>query len=219
MLLVVKIQRRRRLVEEQPGGGRLRLPQLRQYPRQLHSLLFAAGQLTIVALRQRQAIGLRHHLLDRLVLVAFAVRRASHADHFFHAEGKRQIAVLTHHGSDFGQLLRRPVFQRAAKQPAFAAVRRQIAGQQTQQRRFAGAVRADNRHHFTAGEAERNIVDQAARTEAVAQLPGREVGDVIHRFAPAGASPATRSKGRREGWSSIPPAFRPAPPACAPACR
>lgn len=98
VLLVIQVQRRGRLVEEQPGGGRLRLPQLRQHPRQLHPLLFAAGKLTVVALRQRQAVGLFHHLLERLMLVAFAVRRSPHADHFFHAEGKRQIAVLAHHG-------------------------------------------------------------------------------------------------------------------------
>ena len=167
------------------------MPQLRQHPSQLHPLLFATGQLAVVALRQRQAIGLRHHLLDRLMLVAFAVRRPPHADHFLHAERKRQIAVLAHHGSDFGQLLRRPLFQRAIKQATFAAVRRQIAGQQAQRRRFSGAVRADNRYHFTAGKAERYVVDQAARTEAVAQLSGRQAGGVIHRFAPAGASPAT----------------------------
>ncbi len=68
--------------------------------------------------------------------------------------------MLRQHGAMQGQLMRRVAVQVALLQPHRAAAGAQVAGDQPQQRRLAGAVRPDDRDRLAGLDAQIDLVDQ-----------------------------------------------------------
>jgi hypothetical protein len=84
---------------------------------------------------------------ERHGIAQAAVARA-HQHDLLDREGEGDVDVLGQHRAARGKLARRITAYVALLQVHLALARAEIAGEQPQQRRLAGAVRADDRDHL-----------------------------------------------------------------------
>jgi hypothetical protein len=112
--------------------------------------------------------------------------------------GERQL--LEHRGdSQHLRMARRSDRHRLAAQQDVASVRLHHAGEDIGQRRFAGAVLADERVHLTSRQVERDAVEGDRGAEALDEVAGREQG-VRHHV------PVRLAGGRSAAAMSVTPA-------------
>ena len=91
-------------------------------------------------------------------------RVRTHAQVFFHRQTRKQAPVLRHlRQTQVDDLVRRHAGQRLALQANFAGGHVDQFGNRAQQRRLAGAVRADHRNGFTCFYLERDVEQRLKR--------------------------------------------------------
>jgi hypothetical protein len=116
------------------------------------ALLLATRQGGDHARMEVAQIDLGQHRIDELVDLPPAPVSGAHAHDLRHREGKGDADALRQHCAVTGERGRAVRRERAALQADDACTRDEIAGQDAQQRRFAGAVRADERRYLARGE-------------------------------------------------------------------
>ena len=132
----------------------------------MHALLLAPRQAGIRALAQPRAVTpFEHQGGDRAV---FAVRgRVGHSAHQHHigdAEREIQGGLLRQHRALAREVVAPPFADRPARKFDAATGRGEFAVQASQQRGFAGAIRAHHDNQFAGGEFRREIIQQHVRT-------------------------------------------------------
>ena len=175
VLLIEQVQRRGRFVEKQPALRTIVAPQLRQTARQLHALLFAAGERRIETARQVGTAGFGHHPLDKRWVHFCSPRRAPHGDHRFHRPTGVQLRALQHHRPASGEGGGGPLGKRFAFNVLLAAIGVEKAGKQPQQGRFSRAVGANQRGDFAAPQLQRYVINHLTFAQTQRQRAGRIV--------------------------------------------
>ena len=155
--LMLQVEARGRLVEQQQAGAvrGLAAGKLHQHAREMRALLLAAGQRRDDAVMEGGEVDIRERGLGEIVDRAAVAVGGAHAHHFADGERKRHVRRLRQHRAMQRELARRIGDERAAFQFDEARVRLQLSGQRAQQRRFAGAVRADQRDGLARRDGER----------------------------------------------------------------
>ncbi len=170
LVLMGQVEARGGLVEQQQAargppsaGGGL---ELHEGAGEVDALFFASGKGRIKAVGEggepnaaERGPGER---TIRAAVAATRMRYAAQAHHFLHAEGKAQVAFLREHRTVAGERGGGPGRERAIEEGDGTGLRCQFAGEYTEEGAFARAVGADDCGDTPGGEAERNIVEDAA---------------------------------------------------------
>ena len=148
-MLVQRVERRGRFVEQQ-HLPRLARPQLRQHPRQVHALAFAAGQRQVAAPGQMAGVGRRQGLGDDLhiALAAAGMGQPTEADHRLHRKGEAQRRTLRQHRQALRASDARPVVEAALVEQHQPFGRLQFATESAKQGALASAVGAEYAEHL-----------------------------------------------------------------------
>ncbi len=161
--------------------------------RQLEPLDVAVGE------RAGRALALLGHVDAREERVGLGTelqpRRAPEGEHAARVRDQRQLDVLAHRqrGEGLGDLeraadaeapdrIRRQADDLVAGEGHRACVGRELAADDVEASRFAGAVRADQRQHLAGGEVEGDAVDGADAAERFGRSSHRE--QRAHRVTP-----------------------------------
>ena len=171
LVLVLEIEGRGGLVEQQqprllgigqPSRRRL-LPDLGQYPGELHPLALPAGEAGVEATRQVLDPGMGHGGPHYLVAAAggLAVGQPPHGHHLLAQEGEAQGRALGQHPDPVGQGVAGPALPLAAEQ-GNAAFIGQLAGQALEQRALARPVRAEQGSQAAPMQVEIQVVQDEA---------------------------------------------------------
>lgn len=144
--LVAQVEARGRLVEQQHAGTVIGFAagQLNKNAREMRALLLAAGERRQFAVPERLQFEFGDGGVDQLLRCGTRAIARAHEHDFLDGERKAHIDMLGQHDAVVREVPRRERGEVAAFEADAAAAAFQIAGQQPQQCRFAGAVRSDN---------------------------------------------------------------------------
>jgi hypothetical protein len=106
--------------------------------------------------------------IDERAGVARAAVACAHQHDLFDGEGEGDVDVLGQHRASRGELTRREAVDVTLLEAYLALARTEIAGQEPQQRRLAGAVRADDGDHLAGRNREPNAIQQPRAAGALA---------------------------------------------------
>ena len=167
-VLVRQVEGGRGLVEKQVAvGGRVGV-ELGERARKVDALLLAARERRVAAPGEVRHAGGRHGAPGggEVRGAARPPGRPPEQHHVEHVEAEGQRRGLGQHGAPLGERPRRRRGERRAVETDRARRRGELAGEQPQRGRLAGAVRTHDRHHLARRDAEREPVDERRRTDA-----------------------------------------------------
>ena len=170
-LLVADVERRRRLVEEQ--DRRL----LRQHARQSRPAALSTRERRIGASAEVEGLRPTHRALNRRAVVfaaAVAMRMATHHDDLTNRERELEHGLLRHHRAESGALVVVYLSERPAVELDGAVRGHELACEQPEKGRLAGAVRPCERKHLARGELDVDAVDERPVVHLVRQVDAAE---------------------------------------------
>lgn len=160
--LVAQVEARGRLVQQQKSRAVFGLAagELHQHAGEMGSLLLAAGQCRQLPVSEMGEANLVQCGIDERARLARAAIACAHQHDLLDREGKGDVDVLGQHGAAHGELARREAADVALLQPHLALARAEIAGEQPQHRRLAGAVRANDGDRLADRDMQANPIEQ-----------------------------------------------------------
>src|SRR6266704_427205 len=134
--------------------------ELNQDPGEMRTLLLAAGKRRQLPLAEAAQSNLLQRRIDKSLGRRATAIAGAHVDDLLDRKREGDIDVLRQHCAMQGELARRIGVKFSQLEPDLAAGGAEVAGQQPQQRRFAGAVRSDNGDRLAAVDTQVDRIDQ-----------------------------------------------------------
>ncbi|MFK4626255.1 hypothetical protein ABIF50_009561 [Bradyrhizobium diazoefficiens] len=168
--LVAQIKARGWLVQQQKPRSMLGLAagELHQHAGEMGALLLAARQRRQLPFAEMRQPHLVQRGIDEPACLARAAVACAHQHDLLDGEGEGDVDVLGQHRASRGKLARRVAADVALLQPYLALARTEVAGEQPQQGRLAGAVRADDGDHLAGRNREADAIQQLRAAGALA---------------------------------------------------
>src|SRR6185369_5144999 len=126
----------------------------------MRALLLAAGERRQLPVAEMRQADFAERRIDQPLRSGAAGVARAHMDDFLDREREGDVDMLRQHRAVMGEKARRIEVDVALLQLDPALCRAEIAGQHPQQRRFAGAVGADDRDHLAGLDAQIDRIDQ-----------------------------------------------------------